>query len=165
MVPTKTNEGLNGVEEGLISFFVDGVRMIGLPPSVGQIYGLLFASPEPLALDDFVRKLSISKGSASQGLRGLRQLGAVREVAGPDERRTYFRAETQLKKLVGGFISEEIQPHLDSGRTKARGLQELLPQVESEELRDFYDGQIDQANRWMARARLVLPILKKVLGE
>jgi hypothetical protein len=53
------------------------VQVFGVPKSVGQIYGLLYASPEPLSFSDIVERLDISKGSASQGLQLLRSLGAI----------------------------------------------------------------------------------------
>lgn len=158
-------KGLNPIESGLVAFFVDGVRLIGLPPSVGGIYGLLFASRAPLALDDFVSRLEISKGSASQGLRVLRQLGAVREVELEGSRRIYYQAETQLKRLVGGFIREEIRPHLDSGTQKSIDLHTAVEQVKDNEDRNFYKVQVGQVDQWMKKARKVLPLLQKVLGE
>ncbi len=156
---------LDPIQESLISFFVDGVKLLGLPPSVGGIYGLLFSSREPLALDDLVNQLDISKGSASQGLRMLRQIGAVSEIAKEGERRTYFQAEQQLKQLVGGFIKQEIRPHLSSGKEKAQNLDTMIKDIDDVELKQFYEEQIQQVNRWLAKARLVLPILQKVLGE
>ena len=74
------------IERQVVSLFADGVRVAGLPRSVGEIYGLLFVSAEPLAMDDLVVRLNISKGSVSQGLKFLRTLGAIREVEGPDVR-------------------------------------------------------------------------------
>lgn len=59
------------------AFFSEAVQVFGVPKSVGQIYGLLFASPEPLSFSDIVERLDISKGSASQGLQLLRSLGAI----------------------------------------------------------------------------------------
>ena len=56
------------IERQVVSLFADGVRLAGLPRSIGEIYGLLFISAEPLAMDDLVERLNISKGSASQGL-------------------------------------------------------------------------------------------------
>ena len=56
--------------------------MLGLPKSIGEIYGLLYVTQEALSLDDLVSRLGISKGSTSQGLKMLRKLGAVREVEG-----------------------------------------------------------------------------------
>ncbi|MDB6078791.1 MAG: hypothetical protein JWO82_2538, partial [Akkermansiaceae bacterium] len=100
----------DSLEMQVVQVFVDGVRVLGLPRSLGELYGLLFISPEPLALDDLVSRLGISKGSASQGLRALKDLGAVKEIDVEGARRTYFEADIDLKRLVGGFIREQIRP-------------------------------------------------------
>ncbi len=60
-----------------IELFAEVVYALGLPRSIGQIYGLLYASPAPLSFSDIVERLEISKGSASQGLQLLRSLGAI----------------------------------------------------------------------------------------
>jgi hypothetical protein len=60
-----------------IELFAEVVYALGLPRSIGQIYGLLYASPLPLSFSDIVERLDISKGSASQGLQLLRTLGAI----------------------------------------------------------------------------------------
>src|SRR6056300_1645354 len=99
--------GLSEFEAQVIGFFCDGVRMLGLPKSIGEIYGLLYVSQEVLSLDDLVSRLGISKGSASQGLRLLRELGAVREFDGVVGRRVYYEPDVELKRLVGGFIKEQ----------------------------------------------------------
>ena len=67
------------IEKRLISFFKDGAKIVGLPGSVGEIFGLLFASPKPLTMADLVERLHISKGSASQGLKML----SVTPIQGP----------------------------------------------------------------------------------
>ena len=111
------------IERQVVSLFADGVRVAGLPRSVGEIYGLLFVSAEPLAMDDLVVRLNISKGSVSQGLKFLRTLGAIKEVEGPDVRRTYYEADIELKKLVGGFIREQMRPHMESGKDRLKALE------------------------------------------
>ena len=72
--------GLTSIEMDVIGVFVNAVKLLGMPRSVGEIYGLLFITPEPLPLDALVVRLGISKGSASQGLKVLRGLGAVKQV-------------------------------------------------------------------------------------
>ena len=57
------SDKLEPIQREVIALFVNGVRVLGLPKSVGEIYGLLFISPEPLALDVIVSRLEISKGS------------------------------------------------------------------------------------------------------
>ncbi len=66
---------LNPVEVDVIHLFVQLSRSLNQPPSVAEIYGLLFISPKPLPQDDFPERLNLSKGSASQGLRYLMDLG------------------------------------------------------------------------------------------
>ena len=155
----------SAIDDRIISFFQDGVRMLGLPKSLGEIFGVLFASPSPLTMQDLINRLGISKGSASQGLKMLRTLGAVHEVEYPDDRKTYFEANVELKKLVGGFIREEIRPHLKSGQEKLTLLERELDKVDDPELRAFYEERIKRLDRWSGKANLVLPLLQKFLGE
>ncbi len=169
MAPMDTKDGppasISAIDERLVSFFIDGVRMLGMPKSVGEIFGVLYASPKPLTMLDLVNRLGISKGSASQGLKMLRTLGAVREVNYHDDRKTYFEADVELKKLVGGFIREEIRPHLQSGQKKLKALEKELPKISEPELREFYEERIKRLERWSGKANLVLPLLQKFLGE
>lgn len=154
----------NDVESSFVAFFSDAVKVVGLPPSCGQIYGLLFSSREPLALDQLVRRLEISKGSASQGLRLLRQLGAVKEVTVEDDRRTFYRAEDQLRRLVGGFMREQIRPHLYSGLGKASELEsqaKALPGAEGE----FYQERVHRVSKWLRRGNRLMPLLRRMFRE
>ena len=64
--------GMSALEVEAIDLFISFVRLLGMPKSVGEIYGLLFASAEPLALDALMQRLYMSKGAASQGLKVLR---------------------------------------------------------------------------------------------
>lgn len=164
---TIKSAALGRIEEQVIGVFVDGVKVLGLPRSIGEIYGLLFISTHPLSLDDLVERLGISKGSASQGLRTLRSLGAVREASakGLPERRIHYEAATELKRLVGGFIREQIRPHLKSGRSKVADLQPAIDQLEDEELRDFAQERAKRLDQWMKNAGRVLPVLQKILGQ
>ena len=41
-----SRQEIDAIEREVVSVFVDGVRVLGLPPSVGEIYGLLFV-PKP----------------------------------------------------------------------------------------------------------------------
>ena len=165
--PDGSRDGLDPLERQVVDFFVDGVRVLGLPRSIGEIYGLLFISRSPLALDDLVLRLGISKGSASQGLRTLKSLGAVREANGNGngERRTYYEPAIELKRLVGGFIREQIRPHLDSGKSKIKRLASTAAAVEDPEQRLFLGERIERLEQWMRSSGRVLPILQKLLGQ
>ena len=68
---------LTAWEIATIDSFVRAAALIGLPRSIGEIYGLLYCSPDPLTFDDVEIRLGISRGSVSGGLKTLRQLGAI----------------------------------------------------------------------------------------
>lgn len=163
--PADNNPKPPAIERQVVDFFVDGVKVLGLPKSIGEIYGLLFVSREPLSLDDLVEALGISKGSASQGLRALKGLGAIREVQVGTERRAYFVASVELKRLVGGFIREQIRPHLESGRGKIAKLDEAAKRESDPDRREFLRDRLDRLERWLKNGGRVLPVIQKLLGE
>jgi DNA-binding transcriptional regulator GbsR (MarR family) len=159
------HQPLDALEQQVVSIFIDGVRVLGLPRSIGEIYGLLYISPLPLSLDDLAFRLQISKGSVSQGLRALKSLGAVREALGVTDRRTHFEPAVELKRLVGGFIREQVRPHIDSGKSKVKHLSSMLDGVESPERREFLSERVERLEQWMRRGGRVLPVLQKILGQ
>ena len=94
-------------------------HVFGWPKSIGQIYGLLFGSPRPLSFSDIVELLGISKGSVSQGLRTLREIGAI-SLATQQDRREHYVPETELRKLIACFLQVSIGPQL---KNEARRLE------------------------------------------
>jgi len=165
--PDGPPQELDPLERQVVAVFVDGVRVLGLPRSIGEIYGLLFISRAPLSLDDLVLRLQISKGSVSQGLRMLKSLGAVSEANGNGngERRTYYEPAVELKRLVGGFIREQVRPHLESGQTKISRLAVSARDVSDLDHRKFLSARVDRLDKWMRSGSKVLPILQKILGQ
>ncbi|MEY4243228.1 MAG: hypothetical protein RLZZ245_813 [Verrucomicrobiota bacterium] len=161
----KSGYELDPLERQVVGVFVDGVKVLGLPRSIGEIYGLLFISQEALSLDDFVQRLNMSKGSASQGIRMLKSLGAIREVNGNADRRTYYEPAVELKRLVGGFIREQIRPHLDSGKSKINLLNSTAESLDDPLRRKFINERLERLESWMTRGGRVLPILQRLLGQ
>ena len=84
-------------------------------------------------MDEIMYLLSISKGSASQGLRALRQLGAISLMMTPGDRKERFVAEIRLRKLVSGFLREHADPHLEKGVARLKQIEELLSDTSSGE--------------------------------
>ena len=64
-------------EEQVVDFFISAADLLGVPKSVAAIYGIVFASPAPLSFAEIETRLNISKGSVSQGLRVLRDVGVT----------------------------------------------------------------------------------------
>ena len=136
----------------------------GLPRSVGEIYGLLFISPEPLPLDVIVSRLEISKGSVSQGLRFLRNLGAVKPVYVSGDRRDHFTAVAELKKLANGFIRGELNPNLESATIRLDELKSMARNDVSPNS-DFFKERIRRIGNWRRRGGMLLKIVNRFLGR
>jgi len=153
---------LTALEVEVIDLFVAATRLLGLPRSLGEIYGLLFISPEPLTLDQLVIRLHISKGSVSQGLRTLRTLGAVKLSYQPGDRRDHYVAETELKSLVAGFISGQMLPHLETGEARLGRLRELEASL-GDALTPAQRIRLEKLEYWHHRARTLAPLAGKFL--
>ena len=84
---------------------------------------------------------------------------------GNAERRTYYAPAVELKRLVGGFIREQIRPHLESGKNKIGRLVETAREVTDAEQRKFLSERVNRLERWMRSGSRVLPILQRILGQ
>ena len=155
--------GLSELEREVIELFVRMADVLNLPRSVGEIYGLLFISSDPLCLDDCRIRLDISKGSTSQGLKILRSFGAIRTVYIPGDRKDYYVAETSLRKIASGFAGEQIRPHVDSGKERIERIRELMERQGSDE-GDALQEKIDLLENWQKRAGKALPLILKLIG-
>jgi len=148
---------LNESERELVEWFVDFTALMGVPASVGQIYGLLYLSGRPLPFDNFGERLGISKGSASQGLRFLRDLGAVRVVGVPGDRREYYEAEISPTRLVAGFLKEKVQPRLKASDERLARLKKTLKELEAVD--PMLAERVERLHVWSQRARQFLPVV------
>ena len=143
---------LTPLEAEAVELFVGLSQVVGLPKSVGQIYGLLYISHVLLSLDAVAARLDISKGSASQGLKFLRSTGAVRISAENGSRCDRYEAEVGLRALVTGFLKEQIEPHLDSGEDRLARLKRLAASASAEQ-RTHVVQRVKQLENWHHRAR------------
>ena len=152
-------------EVAVVDLFLNAVQSVGLPKSLGQIYGLLFCRDQPLAMDEVMKLLSISKGSASQGLRSLRQLGAVSSVYAPGDRKERFVAEIRLRKLVSGFLKEQAEPHMEKGVSRLEHLRKLLSLENDEESIQRGTRREEILSGWHRQMSRLLPWVKMIVGK
>ena len=152
-------------EMAVIDLFLNAAISVGLPKSLGQIYGLLFCRDEPLAMDEIMELLSVSKGSASQGLRSLRQLGAVKSQYLAGQRKEHYVAEIRLRKLVSGFLKEQAEPHLEKGKARLSHLQELVDATEVENSADRGRRRTNILAGWHRQVGKLLPLVKLIVGK
>ena len=154
---------LQSVEIEVVELFVLLSRVLGQPRSLGEIYGLLFISAQPLAMDDVVARLNLSKGSTSEGLKFLRNLGAVKMVYVPGDRRVHYEAVAELRNLASRFLRENIKPQLSEGEERLNRLSAIANELPEEE-RDHARSRIALLRSWSKNGRRVLPLVLRVLG-
>ena len=148
--------GLSELEIEAIELFINFLKLIGLPKSVGEIYGLLFVSPRPLAMDEIVSRLGISLGAASQGLKLLRNLGATKTVYFPGARRDHFTADLELSKFATVFIKEELRPRVQRALERLHHLESLVTELPSED-RPVTRQRLERLRHWLEKGEKMLP--------
>ncbi|CAN5419907.1 hypothetical protein BH23VER1_BH23VER1_34870 [soil metagenome] len=149
-----TDDSLSRVEHEVIQFFVRLATTIGLPKSLGEIFGFLYCASEPIPFEDVVARLQLSKGSASQGLRALQKLKAVTTVYVPGDRRTFYQAETSVRKLTTGFLNDTVRPHLEASEDH---LATIASHLDSHHDDPTLAQRVDSLRTWHAKARRLLP--------
>ena len=145
-----------------IDFFVRLMSLLGLPRSVGEIYGLLYFNPSPLTMDQVATRLEISIGSASQGLKTLRSLKAVKTSYVQGDRRDHYRAESEFRRLFSTFLNDEILPHLESAKDRIKRMEQEMPMETSENF-EFYNIRIEKLKRLTKASGRLLPALARLL--
>ena len=147
-----------------IDIFVRLMGMMGMPRSVGEIYGLLYFSDKPLPMDAVASRLGSSIGSASQGLKTLRSLKAVRSTYVSGDRRDHYVAESEFRRLFSTFIRDEITPHLDSAKERIARMEKILASGETEDLdEEFYEIRIEKLKRLTKASSRLLPAMAGLL--
>jgi DNA-binding transcriptional regulator GbsR (MarR family) len=116
----------------------------GINRTVGQIYALIFVSPQPLHADDIAEQLEFSRSNVSMGLKELQawRLVYLRHVAG--DRREYFEAPSDAWEIFRTLAEErrrrEIEPTLSMLRNALletpRGPEDRIAQ---ERMRGMHD--------------------------
>jgi len=139
--------------ESLAYYFCRMADTIGVPRSVALIYNLLYLSKEPLSFSEVVERSGCSKASASTGLKLLERIRGVEVVILPDDRRTFYRAELSLKRLVTGFIQENFVSGVEAGQ---RILDSPTTAPESE-LSPLLAERLDSLRNWHETLRSVIP--------
>ena len=149
-------------EESVVAFFLEAAEILGVPKSLAAIYGVIFASPEPLSFSEVQERLDISAGSISQGLRVLREVNALKVVPNSDSKRELFEPDLELRKLIAHYLEQRVEKQLDSGRGRLQAIAKAIP--------DGADGsskvlrtRLKSLQGWHDKSRRVLPMVKALL--
>jgi HTH-type transcriptional regulator, glycine betaine synthesis regulator len=149
-------------ERELVAFFVETANALGIPRSVASIYGTVFASAAPLGFREIEERLDFSKGSISQGVRVLREMGALRTIAVPGGRREFFVPEESLRELVGQYLENRLRGQLIMASKRLAVIARLVPSdaTEAQVLR----RRLKYLRGWSSKARALLPVAKTFLN-
>lgn len=164
-------------EQAVIRLFTDTADLLGVPKSVAMIYGVLFASPAPLTFAEIEARLGISKGSVSQGLRFLREIGAVRPAerdqaegltgdassAEGGRNPATYEPVVELRKLLARLIADKLQPQIKASGERIEELHRLLSVLSPTESA-VLAGRLKHLHVWQRRSREFLPLLKTFLA-
>jgi DNA-binding transcriptional regulator GbsR (MarR family) len=153
---------LSGLDIEAIEMFISFFKLIGLPKSVGEIYGLLFVATRPLSMEDLMDRLEISLGAASQGLKLLRSVGAVKVVYAPGERRDHYVADLELSKFATSFIKEEMKPRLERALQRVERMEGFAEEMSPKDRKVAFE-RIDRLKHWMERGQKMMPWILKFL--
>lgn len=142
----------------LTSYFSRMADAVGLPRSVALIYRILFLSSEPISFQQIVETSGLSKASASTGLRLLGRVRGLEIVTIPSDRRTFYKPELSIRRLVSGFVEHTLQPTLQAGD---RFLGELDGEME-QSLSPLHAERLTSVREWHRLARELIPLLSLI---
>lgn len=158
-------------DKAVVRFFLESSDLLGVPNSVAAIYGICFASPDPLHFYDITERLAISAGAVNMGLQFLRKIGALKVVPAPAAsvlaaqgrrrpRGDYYTPDMELRKVAMHFLRDRLEKQLDSGETRLKTISDSIPVSEdpagAEELRH----RLRQLQTWHDKARGLVPLAK-----
>lgn len=162
---TFTNPTLQAVSTSILEGLGQLAGYFGFSKMMGQLFGALLLSPEPLSLDDLMDRLSISKASVSTNLRTLEHMGIVREAWVKDDRRKYYRAETDFWRIVSNVLaSRELRDVNRALNVLSEGHQQLrgsLPDMSDDEraMAEYYAERLVQLEEFFRLAQMILNAL------
>lgn len=121
---------LSPLAESFVLHFGEMGSRWGINRTVGQIYALLYLSPEPLHADAIVDALGVSRSNVSMGLRELQTWNLVLLKHLPNDRREHFTAPSDVWQILRVLAEERKKREVDPTMSVLR---ELLMQTPTNE--------------------------------
>ena len=153
---------LSDLEVESIEMFINFLRLLGWPKSVGEIYGLLFVSAGPLAMGEIMARTGMSLGAASQGLKLLREFGAVRTVYMPGARKDHYVASGELSRFATSYIEEELLPRMRTAQERIKRMEKMMQSLPEAD-RQLPAERIDRLKYWLGKGQKIVPWLVRFL--
>lgn len=156
------DETLHRVRESVLTGLGDLTDFFGFGKVMGQLYGALLMSEEPLSLDALEAIVGKSKASVSMNMRNLERWRMVREVWVKGDRRKFYEAESDLWKIVTYVLESrelnDVRAAVEILEEDLESLQAAKPSLDEDdrELAEFYQERVVQLRNFFRLAQLIL---------
>jgi len=149
--PASIPHPLEEVQLEIIDICVRASQAIGVPRSIGEIFGLIFSSVKPISFEDVVKTLGISNGSASHGLRKMCRLGMIRTCYVPRDRRDHYTIETSFKNVALALLEENLLVHVCWADERIERLRAKV--TDNDDINQSVATRVDMLSDWNSQAR------------
>ncbi len=160
-----TNATLQAASISVLEGLGQLASYFGFSKVMGQLYGALLLSPDPLSLDDLMDRLGISKASVSTNMRTLEHMGIVREAWVRDDRRKYYRAESDFWRIVSNVLASrelrDVNRAINVLSENNAQVRAALPSMSEQDrvLAEHICTQLQQLEEFFRLAQLILNAL------
>jgi DNA-binding transcriptional regulator GbsR (MarR family) len=145
------SKALSDLQLDIIEICVRASQAVGVPRSIGEIFGLIFSSARPVSFEDVVKSLGISTGSASHGLRKMCRLGIIRTCYVPRDRRDHYTVETSFRNVALALLEENMLVHVCWADERIERLRARIS--EDSAVHQGLASRIDLLSNWNTQAR------------
>lgn len=158
----KTDVNLQAVNESMLEGLGRLSEYFGFNRVMGQLYGALLLSPEPMPLDDLATSLQKSKANVSTNLRTLEHMGIVREAWVRGDRRKFYEAETDFWKIAINLLSgrelRDLEQALRILQENTEQLREAMPTMDDDnrKVAELYVSRIDDLGSFFRFAQMII---------
>lgn len=143
------------VEPAMLMPWVRLADQLGMSRSLGQLYGLLFLANKPLSAQDCVDALGISRSSAGQGLKALKELGAIQSEFAFGDRCERFSIEPDLGVVLSKVIEGRLVPAFARFFTDMQAVSSKSPNIQTD--------RFLKLERWKSKLAVAVATMNKEL--
>jgi DNA-binding transcriptional regulator GbsR (MarR family) len=137
MSPTPSSPAWLAARRKFIQAGGQTTQSFGLGRILGQVFVLLYLSPNPLCLDDITEDLGVSKASVSMTVRQLAGWSAVKRIWVKGDRKDYYEAETDFNAMLRSGLLATLRKKLDTAGSQidliGGSIEEMLGNTNGEE--------------------------------
>ena len=94
----------------------------------------------------------------------MRTLGAVKTVHVPGDRRRHYQAELNMRKIISGFMRQQVAPNLADTNERLVQIETLLQDGNGSN-REWLRLRLADMQRWSKHSEQLSPLISKLFGS